>query len=78
MLMCLTGCGASAMWIKNPEMNGFIEEVLDYSNEISQCSELTRNKAAQNYLQNLINHDAPHWIDSLFKSWYLFVNYYEL
>ena len=54
MLMCLTGCGASAMWIKNPEMNGFIEEVLDYSNEISQCSELTRNKAAQNYLQNLI------------------------
>ena len=49
--MITIGSLAGVSWKKNPDMNGFMNEVLQYSNEISSCSELTRNPAAQGIIE---------------------------
>ena len=49
----LTSLGTFSVlaWRRNPDMNGFVNEVLQYSNEISSCSELTRNPKAQRVIE---------------------------
>ncbi len=54
-IMCLIGGALTAMWLKNPDHHSYTEEVLCYSNEISQCSEHTRNKEAHRYVSDVIN-----------------------
>ena len=55
LLSLVAGVGTfTAMWRKNPDMDSYLEELLAYSNEISQCSELTRNLAAKRYIERLL------------------------
>ena len=52
--LVVAGGTFTAMWRKNPDMDSYLEEILTYSNELSQCSELTRNPAAKEYIERLL------------------------
>ena len=54
-IMCVAASALAVLWVKNPDINEYREEILCYSNEISQCSEQTRNPDAHKYITNLIN-----------------------
>ena len=54
-IMCVIGGALSAMWFKNPNNHSYKDEVLCYSNEISQCSKQTRNKESHRYISDIIN-----------------------
>ena len=46
--------GFTAMWWRNPDMDYYLEEMHAYSNELSQCSELTTNPNAKKYIEHLV------------------------
>ena len=39
---------------KRPDYNGYLNDVLGYSNELSMCSDLVRNPKAKRYIDNII------------------------
>lgn len=56
------GTLSAAAWTKNPDMNGFVDEVVHYSNEISQCSEQTLDPNAQMVIERHILDIANHYL----------------
>ena len=54
------GAGCILMWRRNPDMDDYMSEVIEYSNEISQCSPATRSFEAQKYLERLLLSDSQH------------------
>ena len=54
-LMCVAGVAMTMMWKKNPDTHTYTDEVLWYSNEISQCSQQTRNQDAHTYISDIVN-----------------------
>jgi hypothetical protein len=42
------------LYMTNPNIDSYITEVIGYSNEISQCSSLTRNPTALSYVETII------------------------
>ena len=53
LLICFAGCGA--LWHKNPSWTHYMDSVCSYSIELSMCSELTRNPAAQLYISRIFS-----------------------
>ena len=53
-IICTIGTTCAVMWRKIPDMDVYRDEVVQYSNELSQCSELTRNPRSQLYIEKLL------------------------
>lgn len=50
----LMSTGGAYLWSTNPTHATYYDEILQYSNEISQCSIYTRNEGAQDYVGHVI------------------------
>lgn len=52
-------CGATTVSIaslfNNPDSNSYYEEVIKYSTEVSQCSQLTRNEDCYTYVTDILH-----------------------
>ena len=55
LLYALSGGAIVAAWKKRPDFAGYVNDVLEYSNEISQCSTVIRNPHAQAYIERCIH-----------------------
>ena len=53
-LSMLAMLGVAFAWKRRPDHASFTSEVVEFSNEISMCSEKTRSKRAQELLKHLI------------------------
>lgn len=56
--LVLASIGCVLLWRRNPDLEDFIAEVVEYSNEISQCSRETKNFQAQEYLERFLLKDS--------------------
>ena len=54
LLYLATGGTLVTTWKKRPDLDGYINDVLEYSNEIGECSEVTRSSRAQSYISRII------------------------
>ena len=54
LLYLATGGILVTTWKKRPDLDGYINDILEYSNEIGQCSEAIRNSRAQSYIGRII------------------------
>jgi len=55
---CMSGALVIATWRKRPDYADYINDVLEYSNEIAQCSQELRNPHSEAYINSIINLDA--------------------
>ena len=52
--LSLISAAGAYLWRTNPTHTTYCDEILQYSNEISQCSVYTRNPVAQDYINHVI------------------------
>lgn len=49
-------------WKKRPDYNSYINDVLDYANELSMCSEIVRRRSAKQYVDTITKQHADGYL----------------
>ena len=58
----ISAAAFTVTWKKRPDYASYINDVLDYANELSMCSEIVRRPSAKQYIDTIAKHHADGYL----------------